>query len=109
MHKILPWRVRAVFILPSTYAGWLEVDQELDMGCQLLTPRFCVEIAGVFLAVVLTRPGQPQKPCLTKRFEHMEPFPEWVAPLFGQDFYQTYARITSDQGSRRFFEGPCRP
>ena len=29
----------------------------------------------------LTRPGQPQKSCLTKSFEHMEPFPESVTPL----------------------------
>ena len=37
--KVLPWRFRTVFLLPRdrTKSGWLEVDQELDMGCQLLT------------------------------------------------------------------------
>ena len=38
VEKILPWRFRTVFLLPKarTKSGWLEVDQELDMGCQLL-------------------------------------------------------------------------
>ena len=39
VYKILPWRFRAVFLLSRARAksGWLEVDQELGMGCQLLT------------------------------------------------------------------------
>ena len=43
-YKILPWRFRAAFLLPGahTKSGWLEVDQELDMGCQLLTRTFGV-------------------------------------------------------------------
>ena len=42
-----------------------EVDKELDMGCQLLTRIFRVEIAGVFLAVVLW-----QHPDITFRPEY---------------------------------------
>ena len=44
-----------VFLIPRvhTKSGWLEVDQESDMGCQLLARTFRFEIAGVFLAVVL--------------------------------------------------------
>ena len=42
MYKILPWRFRAVFLLPRSRkkSGWQKVDQELDMGCQLLTRIF---------------------------------------------------------------------
>ena len=42
VHKILPWRFRAIFLLRRvrTKSGWQEVDQELDMGCQLLAQTF---------------------------------------------------------------------
>ena len=57
VYKILPWRFLAVFLLPRarTKSAWLEVDQELDVGCQVWHEHhiFRVEIAGVFLAVVL--------------------------------------------------------
>ena len=56
VYKILPWRFRAVVLRPRacTKSGWLEVDQELDMGCQLLTRTFpCWFLAGIFLAEVL--------------------------------------------------------
>ena len=55
VYKILPWRFRAVFLLAGvrTKSGSLEVDQELDMGCQLLTRTFSCRNCRVFLAEVL--------------------------------------------------------
>ena len=55
MYKILLGRFRTVFLLPRacTKSGWLEVDQELDMGCQLFDTNISVLKLQGSLAVVL--------------------------------------------------------
>ena len=59
VYKTLLGGFRTVFLLPRarTKSGWLEVDQQLDMGCQLLTRTFrCWDCRGLSCSSPLATP-----------------------------------------------------
>ena len=61
VYKILPWRFYVVFLLPRARAksGSLDIDQELDMGCQLLTRTFpCWNCRGLSGSGPLASPNR---------------------------------------------------
>ena len=52
VYKILPWRFRTVFLLPTarTKSGWLEVDQEVDNSWPTFDTNISVlKLQGSFL------------------------------------------------------------
>ena len=80
------------FLLPRvrTKSGWLEVDQELDMGCQLLTRTFpCWKYRGLSCSSPLATPklhyrvlqgaAHPKGPIEIEKFQSLDLRSPWGA------------------------------